>query len=323
MRSKFAFSAAALLLIGTFIGTMGCQHRSKSDKYYLIAGNLKVPYWATATAGFNQAAADYNVTAVVDGPAGEDVNAEAEAFDKAAATKPAGILVSVLDATRLQPAIDRAVRSGTPVITIDSDAARSGRLYFVGTNNYQAGHLGAQRLIQLLHGKGNVVFFTYPAQPNLADRLRGYQDLFNEHAGMRTVDVVNIGPDPSIAFDKVREYVSKTGADKVDAFVSLESVSAKDVADALDRQHVTDRTVIGMDVSQDTLDLIGKGTVAATIAQKPWTMGYVGLKSLVHVHEDDAKDVGSRGSAQARFPVFVDTGTAVVDKDNLNYWQTK
>ena len=318
MRSKLALSAAALLLLGT----MGCQRHSHSDKYYLIGGNLKVPYWKTVSAGLNQAAADYNVTAIVDGPDGEDAAAEADAFQKAAAARPAGILVSVLDLTRLQPAISNAVRSGVPVITIDSDAPGSGRLYFIGTNNYDAGHLGAQRLIQLLHGKGNVVFFTFPAQPNLADRLKGYQDTFNDHAGVKTVDVVNIGADTSIAFDKVREYVGRTGADRVDAFVSLESVSAKDVADALDRQHVTDRTVVGMDVSPDTVDLINKGTVAATIAQKPWTMGYVGLKSLAHIHDDDAKDVGSKG-AQSRFPAFVDTGSALVDKSNVEAWSGK
>lgn len=318
MRRSLTLTVAALLLLGT----MGCSRHSHSDKYYLIAGNLKVPYWKTVTAGFQQAAADYNVSAIVDGPDAEDAGAEADAFEKAAATRPAGILVSVLDATRMQGPISNAVRSGVPVITVDSDAAESGRLYFIGTNNYEAGHLGAERLIQLLHGKGNVVFFTYPAQPNLADRLKGYQDTFNDHAGMKTVDVVSIDAGTSVAFDKVREYVSKTGADKVDAFVSLESVSAKDVADALDRQHVTDRTVIGMDTSPDTVDLIQKGTVAATIAQKPWTMGYVGLKALAHVHEDDAKDMGSRG-AESRFPVFVDTGSALVDKDNVGAWTSK
>lgn len=318
MRSKVAIPVAALLLLSI----AGCQRHSHSDKYYLIAGNLKVPYWKTATAGFQQAATDYNVTAIVDGPDGEDAAAEADAFQKAVAAKPAGILVSVLDAARMQPAISSAVHSGVPVITIDSDAPDSGRLYFVGTNNYEAGHLGAQRLNQLLHGKGNVVFFTFPAQPNLVERLKGYQDTFNDHSGLKTVEVVNVGSDTSIAFDKVREYVSKTGADKIDAFVSLESVSAKDVTDALDRQHVTDRTVIGMDVSPDTVDLINKGAVAATIAQKPWTMGYVGLKALAHVHEDDAKDMGSTG-AQSKLPVFVDTGTALVDKSNVGDWSSK
>ena len=156
MRSKLAICAAALLLLGG----MGCQHRSKSDKYYLIGGNLKVPYWKTVTAGFNQAASDYNVTAIVDGPQEDDANAEADAFQRAAATKPAGILVSVLDANRMQQVIGNAVRSGVPVVTVASDAAGSGRLYFIGTNNYEAGHLGAQRLLQLLHNKGNVVFFT-------------------------------------------------------------------------------------------------------------------------------------------------------------------
>lgn len=73
--------------------------------------------------------------------------------------KPAGLLVSVADPALMQPAIDDAINAGIPVITIDSDAPKSKRLYFIGTNNMQAGVLGGKRVVEKLHGKGNVVFF--------------------------------------------------------------------------------------------------------------------------------------------------------------------
>ena len=211
------------------------------------------------------------------------------------------------------------MRSGVPVITIDSDAPSSARLFFIGTNNYQAGHLGGQRVVDLLKGKGNVVFFSLPAQPNLAERLKGYVDVINNHPGMKVVDVYDIKGDSGTAFDKTREYLGRTGNDKIDAFVSLDSVSGKDVADAIKRQNVTDRSVIAMDTSQDVLNLIQSGDIKATITQKPYTMGYVGLKELAQIHEDDLKGLTGHYETNsfAHFPVFIDTGTALVDKDNV------
>ena len=158
----------------------GCQYHSKQDTYYLISTNLKLPYWKTVSEGFTKAAAEYGVTARIDGPDSYDAQAELTAFQKAVVNKPAGILISVADAALLRPEINSAIEAGIPVITVDSDAPTSERLYFIGTNNLEAGHLGGQRLLEKLHEKGNVVFYTIAGQPNLVDRLAGY-----EHAGRR------------------------------------------------------------------------------------------------------------------------------------------
>ncbi len=52
------------------------------------------------------------------------------------------------------------------------------------------------------------------------------------------------------------------------------------VSDAIKRANAMDRLLVAFDVNQDTLDGIKAGTIEATIAQKPYTMGYYGLKSL-------------------------------------------
>src|ERR1700758_3377397 len=201
----------------------GCQRHSYSETYYLISNNLALPYWQTAVAGFQRAAALYGVKAVVAGPNNYDAQAELEALQKAEAAKPNGILISVADVGTLQPEIDKAIGAGIPVITIDSDAPNSHRLFFIGTNNRQAGHLGGQRVVDKLGGKGNVVFFTMPGQPNLDERLSGYEEIFASHPGIKTVEIFNIKGDSGNAFDATQRYVAQTGANKIDAFICLEA----------------------------------------------------------------------------------------------------
>jgi ribose transport system substrate-binding protein len=301
-----------LILAGLTIavlGATGCQYHSKQDTYYLISTNLKLPYWKTVSEGFSKAAAEYGVTARIDGPDTYDAQAELAAFQKAVLNKPAGILISVADAALLRP-------------EINSDAPTSSRLYFIGTNNLEAGHLGGQRLLEKLHEKGNVVFFTIAGQPNLVERLAGYTDMLETHSGIKIVDVFDTKGDAGAAFDQTEQYLSKTGADKIDAFVSLESSAGKGIAEVLKRKNVTDRTVIAMDVDADTLNLIKEGALEATVSQKPFTMGYVGLKALDEVHHNHAKAFRSNYAVDSfsKYPFFVDTGTALVDKINADLY---
>jgi ribose transport system substrate-binding protein len=304
------------------LGMTGCQYHSKQDTYYLISTNLKLPYWKTVSEGFTKAAAEYGVTARIDGPDNYDAQAELTAFQKAVVNKPAGILISVADAALLRPEINSAIEAGIPVITVDSDAPTSSRLYFIGTNNLEAGHLGGQRLLEKLHEKGNVVFFTIAAQPNLVERLAGYTDVLETHPGIKIVDVFDTKGDAGAAFDQTEQYLGKTGADKIDAFVSLESSAGKGIAEVLKRKNVTDRTVIAMDVDADTLNLIKDGALEATVSQKPFTMGYVGLKSLDEVHHNHPKTFRNNYAVDsfAEYPYFVDTGTALIDKFNADLY---
>jgi ribose transport system substrate-binding protein len=319
LRNRKAALAAALAL--SLISGCGARHSNK-EVYYLIAANLALPYWQTAVAGFHHAAAEYGVTARVEGPDDHDVQAELAAFEKAVAAKPAGILISVADASVLQPEIDRAVGSGLPVITIDADAPLSRRLYFIGTNNLEAGRLGGRRVIDKLSGRGNVVFFTLGGQANTDERLKGFEDVFSTRPGIKIVKVVDIKGDPRNAFDQTQQLMALTGAKKVDAFICLESATGKMVADAVKRTGASDRLIVSWDASPDTLDSIKAGTIDSTIVQKPYTMGYVGLRALDEIYHAPPKNLSRdlSGDSFAQLPVFVDTGTTLVDKNNVDLY---
>jgi len=319
MKAQNGIAMAALALAVAL--TSGCDRHSNKEVYYLVTANAALPYWQVATSGFKAAAAQYKVTARVVGPDGYDPQAELAEFQKAVAAKPAGILISVADVSVLQPEIDTAISSGIPVITIDSDAAGSRRLYFIGTNNLEAGHLGGKRVIEKLGGHGNVVFFTIPGQPNTDERLKGFKDAFANSPNIHIVDVVDVKSDPRNAFDKTQELMALEGAKKIDAYVCLESASGKMVSDAIKRSH-TSPLLLAWDVNQDTLDGIKGGTIDSTIVQKPYTMAYVGLKALDEIFHAPPKLLTKDYSSDpfAPYPVFVDTGTSVVDKNNVDLY---
>ncbi len=314
-------AAMALLALGVMF-TAGCERHSNKEVFYLVTTNSALPYWQTAAAGFNHAAAQYKVTAKVVGPDNYDPQAEVAALQKAVGAKPGGILVSVADAAVLQPAIDAAVSAGIPVITIDSDAAASRRLYFIGTNNLEAGRLGGKRVVDKLKGKGNIVVFTIAGQPNIEERLKGLKDAIAGKPDIKIVEEVDIKGDARAAFDKAQEMLAQSGPKKIDGFVCLESASGKMVSDALKRANATDRVLVAWDVNQDTLDGIKAGTIDATIAQKPFTMGYVGLKALDEIFHAPPKQLNKDYSVDsfAPYPVFVDTGSSLVDKANVDLY---
>ena len=311
----------ASLAIAACLFNVGCERHSASEQYYLIAANIGLSYWKTANEGLQAAAAAYGVKAEMRGPNSLDAKAEADEFDAMIARKPAGMLVSAADPKLMQPEIDKALAAGIPVITIDADAPESQRLYFIGTNNLQAGRLGGQRLVQKLDGKGNVVFFTLNGQLNIAERLKGYKDVLADHPGIKIIDVFDERGDSGAAQDKATEYLARKGADTINAFVCLEASAGDGVAEALKRTDAKDRLVVAMDADPDTLNWIKQGVIDSTIAQKPYTMAYFGLKGVDDVHHYPPKEKLTTDfdlESRSPYPSFVDTGVSLVDSTNID-----
>ncbi len=304
---------AAVLVVGC-----GGKHDA-SEKYFLVAANVKLPYWQTAASGLARAARQLGVQAEMVGPDTYDSAAEQQQFRSAVSKKPAGILISAADASQFRGEIDSALSQGIPVITMDSDVPGSKRPSFIGTNNYDAGMAGGRRLAQELKGKGNVIVLTMPGQANLEERLHGYRDAVASNPGIKIAEVVDIRGDPRVAFDTTNDLVTKDPG-KVDAFVCLEAASCKEVADVLTRNKTTGKVVIAFDTDKETLDWIQNGVIAATIAQKPFTMAFYGLKMLddLHHYKPEHLDAGFTRDSFAPVPYFVDTGASLLDKSNMD-----
>jgi ribose transport system substrate-binding protein len=314
MKKYKLFLIPALVL--PLLNCAGSAH-DPEERYVLVVSGVKVPYWQQAAAGFNQAARELGVKTEVVGPDAYSPKEQHEWFRDALRKKPTGILVSASDPVLLKEDIDAAIAQGIPVIAVDADATDSGRLMFVGTDNYKAGVMGAQVAVRQLKGKGNVLVFTNVGQLNVEDRLRGYRDTFAGHPGIRITEVVDIKGDPSVVFDRTTEVLEKNQS--IDAFVCLLSIAGPEVVEVLSRRNVKDKVVVAMDTDERTLDGIQKGMVTATIAQKPFTMAYVGLKMLDSLYHHPLKPLKGRWAQDSFSPIptFIDTGATLIDQGNV------
>src|SRR3954449_213964 len=290
-----------------------------TETYILVTTNTRIPYWQAALHGLNRAGSEMKVRVAMVGPPRYDAKAQREDLQTAIHDKPSGILISAADPELVTADIDSAVQQGIPVLTIDSDAPASKRLFFIGSDNYRIGRLGGELLVKSLGGKGNVVMFTYPRQNNLIERQHGYESAFGGYPNIQVNQAVDVQGDPAIAYKTAKQLLNSKA--KVDAFVCLEAVACPQVGDVVSETNTTGKvTIMAMDTDRSTLKWIQQGVISATIAQKPYTMAYLGVKLLddIHHHKPTSLNANFGQNAFSPMPNFVDTGTFIVDKQNVS-----
>jgi ribose transport system substrate-binding protein len=312
-----------LLIVLVALALASCEKplHEETERYYFVAANISLPYWQEAQAGFMDSARQLGVKAEAVGPTSYAPNEELDAFQKALEKRPSGILVSPARPEIFKDAIDGAVKAGIPVVCADSDAPESKRILFIGTDNFRAGSEGARRLAQLLHNQGNVIVISIPGQFNLDQRFQGAKSVLADYSKIKITQTLDDKGDPRMANDEISAMLEKK--EKIDGILCLEASGGPGAAEALHRLGMEGKIpLVGMDKDPETLDGISRGSIAATIAQKPYTMAFYGLKFLDDLHHNIVHEFRDWRTAPASpLPSFVDTGTAVVDSSNLAAFQ--
>lgn len=287
------------------------------EHYYLVTTHTDLPFWRNAQAGLFRAAAEIGVSAEMLGPTTFSPQEQKEALDELIASDdpPEGIMVSASDENLLTPSINAAIAKGINVITIEADAPESNRLSYVGIDNYSVGVQSAEITAEQLRRAGTVIVYSIAGQANVEERLRGYRDVFDEFPAIRIIDVVDMQGDATVAFDRTKEILADDPF-AMDAFVCLEAIACPEIAEVLMRNAIRDKVVIAMDAGERTLDWINRGMIHATVAQRPYTMAYMGLRMLADWHRYPPNEM-DRDGAVTSVPEFVDTGSALVTQENV------
>ncbi len=311
----------ALLLAVVFSMALlaACQpsFHDKNERYVLVAANIKLPYWQEVEAGFRDAAKSLGVQAQISGPDRYAPDEEVKDFQSAAGAKPSGIVVSPARPELFNSAIDGAIQAQIPVICVDSDSPASRRILFIGTDNYRAGRESGARIAALMHGHGSLVIISIPGQFNLDERARGLHDALKDYPSIHTTEIINDSGSSQMAKDALTGLLQNHVP--IDGIVCLEASGGPGAATALDDLGMAGRIpVVAMDANLETLNWISKGAIAATIAQKPYTMGFYGLKLLDDLHHNVVHEFKDwRTAPTSPLPTVIDTGTAVVDSRNV------
>ena len=317
MKSQRVFLALLAVFVVTELTSCQQPYHQPNEHYVFVAANINLPYWQEAQAGLYDASTQMGVKADLVGPEKFDPQEELRAFKSAVASKVTGIMVSVTRPELFQDAIDNAISQGIPVICVDSDAPDSKRLSFIGTDNFRAGQESGKRIAELLHDKGKIVVITIPGQLNLDERLRGVQDALKQSHDMKIIQTVDDNGDPRVANDSISGLLQGTA--KFDGIVALEASGGEGAAEALHRLDMAGKIpIVAFDKDPETLDWIDRGVITATVAQKPYVMAYYGLKFLDDLHHNVVHEFKDwRTAPESPLPAWVDTGTSIVDKSNL------
>jgi len=157
----------------------------------LVAKSQSNPVFQAAYAGARDAARElgpkFGVEVAIDWqtPPDEDAQKQAEAIEQLARAGAQGIAVSCSDANTVTPAIDKAVELGSLVMCFDSDAPRSKRMCYYGTDDEVCGRKVMAELAQAMDRKGTIAILAgNQTAPNLQKRVAAVKDELKKHPQM-------------------------------------------------------------------------------------------------------------------------------------------
>ena len=318
--------AAGLLVLFTFaaaayLASCAKPYHQETERYVFVSTNINLPDWKQEEAGFLDAAQSLGVKAELVGPETYDPLGEITVFRKVIDQNPTGICLSAAKPEMFTAEIEKAVAAGIPVICVDADVPNSKRILYVGTDNFSAGRESIQRMATLLPGGSKIVVLTIPGQRNMDDRLAGAVDALKNFPALKITKILDDKGNVGTANDLLSDLIQKK--EKIDGILCLEATGGAGAADALHRLDLEGKIpIVAFDADPQTLDWIDRGVITATITQKPYVMSYYGLKFLDDMHHNAVHQFKDwRTSLAAPMPTFVDTGTIVVDKSNLQLYR--
>ena len=311
--ARKVFALIALALVVVMLG--GCSKGEKKLHFALVPKSLGNPYWFAVEDGMKKAAEELGVKAEFIGPVRADVAEQVNLIESLIAKHVDGLAISPNDPDGVREVINRAVDAGIPVITFDSDAPRSKRICYVGTDNYRAGREAGKQMIRFLGKEGKYAIMTGGLGAlNLNERIRGFRDeLKAQGVHLQEVDIEACDDDTDIALQKM-EDVTRSQPDLNAWFVTgCWAVVAPKNAFLAALNNRKDMIVIGFDTLKEELLLVKEGLVQALIGQRPYDMGY---KSIYVLYDIVAKHKMPESQ-------IIDTGVDVVTKDNVDQFLAK
>ncbi|MDY0606746.1 ABC transporter substrate-binding protein [Pasteurella multocida] len=153
----------------------------------VTVGDLANPFFVQIAKGAELKAKELagDKVNVVSVSSGYDLGQQVAQIDNFIAAKTDMIILNAADSKGIGPAVERARKAGIVVVAVD--VAADGADATVTSNNYQAGEIACQTIVEKLNGKGNMVIINGPPVSAVQDRVQGCQDVFAKHADIKVL----------------------------------------------------------------------------------------------------------------------------------------
>jgi ribose transport system substrate-binding protein len=219
-----------------------------------------------------------------------------------------GLVLAPLDEKALVRPVEEAKRAGIPTVVIDSGLATSEIVSFVATDNVKGGELAADRMGELLGGKGSVLLLRYQeGSASTTEREQGFlQRLKAKYPGITLISSEQYAGPTRDTGKRASENLLNRYANQIQGVFCVNESSTHGMLLAL--QDIGKAGVIkfiGFDASQTFVDAIESGQMHGLVVQNPMNMGYLGVLRMV--------DHLQGRPVEAR----IDTGVWMITKENM------
>ena len=310
---------AALILVSALFLALSCsktgQQSGKKFTIAVIPKGTTHEFWKSIHAGADKAASEFsaqgtNVEIIWKGPLREDEReGQIQVVEGFISQGISGIVLAPLDDRALIRPVEEAKRAGIPTVIIDSGLQSDQIVSFVATDNFKGGTLAADRMGELLGGKGKVLMLRYQeGSASTEQREAGFmQQMKTKFPGIEVVSSNQFaGPTRDTAKAASENLLNRFGNDIQGVFTPNES-STTGMLLALQDMKLAGKVVfVGFDSSPSFIAAMRSKQMSGTVLQSPFNMGYLGVKTMVeHLL---GKSVEKR----------IDTGVVLVTPDNLD-----
>ncbi len=244
------------------------------------------------------------ITVDYDPPAEASPTEQNKILAKAASARPDGIALDPVESLSRMPAVRQVRNAGIPLLLFDSPSAEPG-IPSVGNDFARQGVIAAERLVELLGGRGKVaVMRGVPTAPNHSERYDAQVSVLKRYPGIVTID----GGSDNDDIETAREQAARVLDSNPDlsGYLCCDAAGPIGIASAIRQRHRTGTLrVVGMDGIRPILEAIQEGVIDASSATKPRMQGSMAVLMLW------------QAALGAPVPQAIDTGIDVITRENV------
>ena len=238
-------------------------------------------FWKTLILGTKMAAKEYNADIEIKAPAEEnDIERQNELLKEAISEEPDAILFSPSSFTESNDLLKEAKEKGIRISFIDSYTEEKVQDLTVATDNLEAGEKLGKFAATLLGPDDQIAIVAHVKGVSTAvEREEGFRKGLGDLA-KNIVEVVYCDSQYEKSRKLTQELMEKYPNLKMVA--GMNEYSSVGAARAVKAAGAKDRIqVVGVDSSQEAVQLMENGVFKGLVVQKAFKMGYIGVKETI------------------------------------------
>ena len=243
--------------------------------FVFVSPLLSHPIWLIAKEGFETACEELGVQGDWVGPQGLSSEEMAQLVDTAVAQGADGIITQGI--CPISP-LENAIAEGVKVLMVDSDSADlEGRLAYLGKDLEKQAQLMYEEVAKVIPEDEKIVMSIQCADLTsqfYVDQNAAVEEAFSQHHG--GFELVNTTLSKSDKATGTNEWLNTFNTyPEINVCINLAAEAAAACVTAADELGITDNlTIVGVDDTDENLELLREGKILCTSVVSFWNYGY-------------------------------------------------